>query len=373
MSNNKAEVVVRELLTLAGITINGSQPFDIEVHNDTFFNRVLKDEALGLGESYMAGWWDCKAPDQFMDKILRAKLNEKVKGSLKLQWYFLRSKLFNLQNRSRAYQVAKQHYDIGNDLFTAMLDKRLNYSCAYWKKAKNLDEAQEHKLELICKKIGLKEGMTILDLGCGWGSFAKYAAEKYNAHVTGLNISKKQVELSRELCKGLPVEFKLLDYRKATGKYDRVLSIGFIEHVGYKNYRTYMQVVDRSLKNNGIAFFHTIGKNLSDTTVNAWTNKYIFPNAMIPSIAQISRATEGLFVIEDWHIFGLDYDLTLMAWHENFEKTWPQLKDKYGEHFYRMWRYYLLSSAGGFRSRENQLWQVVMTKPGNDHPNCRLN
>ncbi len=372
MTKNKAETVVRELFTLAGITINGVQPYDIEVHNDAFFKRVLKDEALGLGESYMDSWWDCKALDQFIDKIVRAKLNEKVKGSLKLQWYFLRSKLFNLQNRSRAYQVAQQHYDIGNDLFTAMLDKRLNYSCGYWMKAKNLDEAQEHKLELICKKIGLKEGMTILDLGCGWGSFAKYAAEKYNAHVTGLNISKKQIEYSRELCKGLPVEFKLQDYRKATGEYDRVLSIGFIEHVGYKNYRTYMEVVDRTLKNNGIAFSHTIGRNISDTTFNAWSNKYIFPNGMIPSIAQLAKAMKGLFVIEDWHIFGPDYDLTLMAWHKNFVKAWPQLKDKYGEYFYRMWSYYLLSSAGGFRSRRNQLWQIVMTKPGNNHPNCRI-
>ncbi len=173
-----------------------------------------------------------------------------------------------MQNPIRASQVVVQHYDIGNDLFTAMLDKRLNYSCAYWKRAENLDEAQEHKLELICKKIGLKEGMTVLDLGCGWGSFAKYAAEKFKAHVTGLNISKKQIEYGRDLCKGLPVEFKLMDYRKATGKYDRVLSIGFIEHVGHKNYRTYMEVVNRTLKNDGIAFSHTIGRHISGTTFN---------------------------------------------------------------------------------------------------------
>ena len=373
MSKSKAETVVRELLTFAGITINGAQPYDIEVHNNAFYKRVLKDETLGLGESYMDGWWDCEALDQLLDKILRAKLNEIVKGSLKLQWLLLRSKLFNLQNLSRASQVVQQHYDIGNDLFAAMLDKRLNYSCAYWKKARNLDEAQEHKLELICRKIGLKEGMTILDLGCGWGSFAKYAAEKYNAHVTGLNISKKQIEYGRESCKGLSVEFKALDYRKATGKYDRVLSIGFMEHVGHKNYRTYMEVVNRTLKDDGIAISHTIGKNISDTTFNAWSNKYIFPNGKVPSIAQLARAMERLFVIEDWHVFGLDYDLTLMAWHKNFEKAWPQLKDNYGERFYRMWRYYLLSSAGGFRARENQLWQVVMSKPGHDHPNCRLN
>ena len=372
MATNRAELVVRELFDLAGITINGGRPYDIEVHNNALFKRVLKDEALGLGEAYMDGWWDCEAPDQFIDKILRAELKEKVRGSLKLQGYLLRTKLLNLQNPNRASQVVKQHYDIGNDLFTAMLDKRLNYSCAYWKNARDLEEAQEHKLELICKKIGLREGMTILDLGCGWGSFARYAAEKYNAHVTGLNISNRQIEYGRELCKGLPVELKLQDYRKATGKYDRVLSIGFLEHVGHKNYRKYMEVVNRTLKDDGIAFSHTIGKNISDTTFNAWCNKYIFPNGMIPSIAQLARAMERLFVIEDWHIFGSDYDLTLMAWHDKFVKAWPQLKDKYGERFYRMWRYYLLSSAGGFRSRINQLWQVVMTKPGHAHPCCRF-
>ncbi len=373
MTKNKSEVIMRELLTLAGININGEQSYDIEVHNDAFFTRVMKDQALGLGETYIDGWWDCEAIDQFIDKILRAKLDKKVKGSLKFQWHALRSKYFNLQKGSRSYHVAHQHYDIGNDLFTAMLDKRLNYSCAYWKKAKKLDEAQEHKLELICKKIGLEPGMTVLDLGCGWGSFAKYAAEKYNVHVTGLNISRKQVELGRELCKGLPVVLKLQDYREATGKYDRVLSIGFVEHVGHKNYRTYMEVVNRTLMDKGIAFLHTIGDNISTTTLNAWTHKYIFPNSMLPSISQIAKAMEGLLVIEDWHNFGADYDKTLMAWYQNFNSAWSKLKDKYGDRFYRMWRFYLLSSAGGFRSRSQQLWQIVMTKTGREQPNCRIN
>ena len=373
MAVRKSERIGRELLALAGIEVNGSRPWDIQIHNPKFYDRVLAEGALGLGESYMDGWWDCEALDQFFDRVLRARLDEKVKGNWKMALHVLRSKLFNLQNSRRARQVAEQHYDVGNDLYTRMLDKRLNYTCAYWRKgARNLDEAQEAKLELVCKKIGLEPGMTVLELGCGWGSFAKYAAEKYGAHVTGVNISKKQIELGRELCKGLPVELKLMDYREVTGKYDRVVSIGIMEHVGYKNYRTYMEVVDRTLKDDGIAFFHTIGGNVSTTTANAWTTKYIFPNGMIPSIAQLGKAMEGLFVMEDWHNFGPDYDLTLMAWHRNFEAAWPELKDKYGHRFYRMWRYYLLSSAAGFRSRQNQLWQVVMTKPGREQPECRF-
>ncbi len=372
MASKSAEYVVRDLLAKAGIEVNGSRPFDIQVHNPQFYSRVIRERELGLGESYMDGWWDCDALDEFFTRILKARLHRAVKGNWKIQWHLLRSRLFNLQAKSRAFEVGEKHYDVGNDLYTRMLDKRMNYTCAYWKNAKTLDEAQEAKLELVCRKINLEPGMTVLELGCGWGSFAKYAAEKYGVKVTGVTVSRQQVELGRELCKGLPVELKLMDYRDVTGKYDRVISIGIMEHVGYKNYRTYFEVVDRTLKDDGIAFFHTIGGNESSTTANPWTTKYIFPNGMIPSIAQLSRAFEGLFVMEDWHNFGPHYDLTLMAWYKNFENAWPELKDKYGERFFRMWRYYLLSSAGSFRSRHNQLWQVVLTKPGRPQPECRF-
>jgi cyclopropane-fatty-acyl-phospholipid synthase len=370
MSRSKKTII--ELLSLAGITVDGKNPFDIQVFNEKFYKRVLKETALGLGESYMDGWWDCQALDQCFDRILRARLNEKVKGDWKLAWHLLRPKLFNLQKLSRAYRVGQQHYDIGNDLYEAMLDKRMLYTCGYWKDANDLDKAQEDKLELVCRKINLEPGMKVLELGCGWGSFAKYAAENYGIEVTAVTVSEKQVELGSELCKGLPVKIMLEDYRNMSGKYDRVISIGIMEHVGYKNYRNYMEVTDRCLNDDGIAFFHTIGGNVSTIITNAWTNKYIFPNGMIPSISQLGRAMESLFVMEDWHNFGPEYDKTLMAWHANFEDAWPDLKEKYGERFYRMWRYYLLSSAGSFRSRLNQLWQVVMTKPGREQPLCRI-
>jgi cyclopropane-fatty-acyl-phospholipid synthase len=277
-----------------------------------------------------------------------------------------------MQSRSKAFVIGERHYDLGNDLYQAMLDKRLNYTCGYWKEATTLDEAQEAKLELVCKKIGLQPGMRVLELGCGWGSFAKYAAEIHGAEVLGVTVSKEQVALGMELCKGLPVELRLQDYREVEGTYDAVISIGVMEHVGYKNYRTYMEVTDRCLKEDGIAFVHTIGGNKSGTTGEPWTDKYIFPNGMLPSIAQLGAAMEGLFVMEDWHNFGPHYDKTLMAWHANFEAAWPELKAQYDERFYRMWRYYLLSSAGGFRARNNQLWQIVMTRPGSPQPDCRF-
>ncbi|HEB11049.1 MAG TPA: cyclopropane fatty acyl phospholipid synthase [Spirochaetales bacterium] len=365
------ERIIKELFALAGVTVNGDKPYDITIHDRRFYRRALNEQALGLGESYMDGWWDCPALDQFFHRILSVKLQEKVKGNWKIKLDILKSRLFNLQKEKRAYQVGERHYDIGNDLYRRMLDKRMIYTCAYWKKARNLDQAQEAKLDLVCRKINLKKGMTVLELGCGWGTFARYAAEEYGAKVTAVTISREQVKLGRELCRGLPVEIKLEDYRQVTGKYDRVISIGIMEHVGYKNYRTYMETVDRTLKHDGIAFVHTIGQNSNETTTNSWTTRYIFPNSMLPSIAQLGKAMEGLFIMEDWHNFGPDYDKTLMAWHANFEKSWPELKEKYGDRFYRIWRYYLLSSAGGFRSRFNQLWQIVMTRSGSEQPDCR--
>jgi cyclopropane-fatty-acyl-phospholipid synthase len=367
-----SEKIVRSLLESAEVQVNGSRPWDMQVHDQRFYDRILQDASLGLGEAYMDGWWDCDAIDGLIDRVLRDDLRKKVEKNLNIAWHALKAKLFNRQSIKRSPQVALQHYDLGNDLYRAMLDKRLNYTCAYWKDATNLDDAQEAKLELVCQKIGVYPGMRILELGCGWGSFAKYAAEKHGASVIGVNISKEQVTLGRELTKGLDVDLRLQDYREAEGQYDAVISIGMMEHVGHKNYRTYMQVVDRCLKPDGIAFVHTIGSNRSITTGEPWTDKYIFPNGMLPSIAQLGKAMEGLFVMEDWHNIGPHYDPTLMAWHANFTQAWPDLSEKYGERFRRMWNYYLLSSAGGFRSRSNQLWQIVFTRVGTLQPDCRV-
>jgi len=369
---DKAEAAIHELLTPAGIQVNGNNPWDIQVHNPAFYARLLRDTTLGLGESYVEGWWDCEAIDQFINRALLARLDEKVRNDSRFIIQVIRAKLLNRQSTSRAFEVGIKHYDLGNDLYQRMLDKRMLYTCGYWKKANNLDEAQEAKLDLVCRKIGVQKGMSILEIGCGWGSFAKYAAEKYGATVTGVSVSKEQVALGTEMCKGLPVELRLQDYREVQGQFDAVVSIGVMEHVGYRNYRSYMQVVDRCLKQDGVAFVHTIGGNKTITTGEPWTDKYIFPNGMLPSISQLGRAMENLFVMEDWHNIGPHYDPTLMAWYANFEKGWPELKEKYGESFRRMWRYYLLTSAGAFRSRNQQLWQIVFTRQGTRQPDCRF-
>jgi cyclopropane-fatty-acyl-phospholipid synthase len=362
--NNKFQDTAQQLLFVAGIKIDGNNPWDISVHNEKYYQRVLSQITLGLGESYMDGWWDCDKLDEFFSRVIRAQIQNHIKKNWSLIYQVLLARLLNRQSRNRAFQIGEKHYDLGNDLFINMLDKRLGYSCAYWKDAQTLDIAQENKLELICRKLGLQSGMKVLDIGCGWGSFAKYAAEKYRVNVVGITVSKEQVELARTLCAGLPVEIRLQDYRDVNEKFDRVVSVGMIEHVGYKNYRTYMEVVHRCLDEDGLFLLHTIGGNKSVKSVDPWINKYIFPNGMLPSIKQLSQSMEGLFVMEDWHNFSADYDKTLMAWYGNLEKNWDNLKTKYDERFHRMWKYYLLSCAGSFRARSNQLWQIVLSPKG---------
>jgi len=312
----------------------------------------------------MDGWWDCQHLDEFFYQVLRSQLSSKVGRSWSLLFEVLMARAVNMQSKRKAFQIGEIHYDLGNELFTDMLDQRMVYSCAYWKDAQTLDEAQENKLDLICRKLGLRPGMRILDIGCGWGGLLKYAAEKYRVEAVGITVSKEQVEFGKAWCVGFPVEIRLQDYRDLNETFDRVVSVGMIEHVGYKNYRVYMAVVHRCLKDDGLFLLHTIGGNRSVHSVDPWMNRYIFPNGMLPSIKQLGGAIEGLFVMEDWHNFSADYDKTLMAWHGNFERNWDKLKPKYGDRFHRMWEYYLLSCAGAFRARGNQLWQIVLSKEG---------
>lgn len=364
MDITSSKNIITELLNKAGIDINGQKPWDLQVHNDDFYNRVLRDYSLGLGESYIDGWWSCEKPDQFFDRMLSGKLTYQVKQNLGLKFRILAAKLFNLQTKQLSLDVGKQHYDLGNDLFKNTLDKNLNYTCGFWETANNLDDAQIHKMDLTCQKLFLKPGMRVLDIGCGFGSLAKYAAEHYGAKVVGVTISQQQYEYAKENCRDLPVEIRFQDYRDVNETFDRVVSLGMFEHVGHLNYATYMDVVHRNLEDDGLFLLHTIGSNQSVVMADPWITKYIFPHGMLPSISQIGKAIEKRFIMEDWHNFGADYDKTLMAWYKNFNANWEQLKNKYNDRFRRMWNYYLLSCAGAFRAREMQLWQIVLSKKG---------
>jgi len=352
------------LLEAAGVRVGGGRPWDIEVADPRWYARVLAGGSLALGESYMDGWWESPSLDRLFHRVMRARLDERLPKSPREVAAVCMALVLNLQNIRRSTRVAHTHYDLGNDLFAAMLDGRLNYSCAYWDGCQDLEAAQEAKLELICRKLGLMPGMRLLDIGCGWGGLARYAARRHGVEVVGVTISQKQAALAAQRCQGLPVDVRLEDYRHTTGRFDRVVSVGMFEHVGLKNYRRFMQAAANRLNGDGLFLLHTIGSDVSSVACDPWIAKYVFPGGMLPSPAQITKAMEGLFVLEDWHGFGADYDRTLMAWHRRFSQAWPELVGKYGERFGRMWRYYLLSCAGAFRARRIQLWQIVLSPQG---------
>jgi cyclopropane-fatty-acyl-phospholipid synthase len=363
MSQDSLRQRAAELLELAGVQINGPAPTDLRVHDEQLYARVFAHGSLGLGEAYMDGWWDADDLPGLFTLILRNHLDEHLK-TLDTLIAHLKARFINMQRGQHAFEIGKVHYDRGNDLFKAMLGKYMVYSCGYWANANNLDDAQEAKLDLICRKLQLKPGMRVLDIGCGWGEALKFAAERYGVEGVGITVSNEQAELARELCQGLPIEIRLQDYRDVDEPFDAIMSIGMFEHVGGKNYREYFEVSRRCLKDDGLFLLHCIGTNQAPGRPDPWIEKYIFPNSMIPAASQVAATLEGLFVVEDWHNFGADYDHTLTAWRANFDAAWPTLSARYDERFRRMWRFYLSVSTAVFRSRRDQLWQLTLSPYG---------
>jgi cyclopropane-fatty-acyl-phospholipid synthase len=359
------EVLVR-LLEPADVRFNGDRPWDIQVYDPAVYDQIVHRGSLGFGESYMDGAWESGQLDETFHRLLRADIDRQVTALTRLQFLgmLLKDILLNRQSRRRAFQVGEHHYDIGNDVYEAMLDPTMSYSCGYWKDARTLEQAQLAKLRLICDKLELSPGMRLLDIGCGWGGLARFAAENYGVEVEGITVSREQRKLAEERCRGLPVLIRLMDYREIEGRFDRVVSVGMFEHVGPKNYPAYFATVQRVMADEGLFLLHTIGNYDSVRVTDAWIDKYIFPNGRVPCAPQIARSIEPDFIIEDWHNFGQDYDPTLMAWWQNFDAAWPSLQDRYGDPFYRMFKYYLNACAGYFRSRQGQLWQIVLSKRG---------
>ncbi len=353
---------IQQLLDAADVRLDGDRGWDIRVHDESFLDRVLAHGSLALGESYMDGSWDCAELDSMLCRLLDAHLDRRVR-TLDDYWYAARARLLNLSRR-RPFEIGRRHYDLGNDLYRAMLGKRLVYSCAYWRHARDLDEAQQNKLDLICRKLGFSSGMRVLDIGCGWGEALQFAATAYGISGVGVTVSEQQAEFGRGLCRELPIDIRLQDYREITGRFDRLFSIGMFEHVGVANYRRYFEFARARLADDGLFLLHTIGSDESVHANDPWIGKYIFPNSMLPSAAQITDAVEGRFIIEDWHNFGADYDRTLIAWRDNVNRGWQTLGERYDERFHRMWHYYLSTSMASFRARRSQLWQIVLSPHG---------
>ena len=356
---------VEKLLAKADIGINGSRPQDVQVHNEELYKRVAQQGTLGAGEAYMEGWWDCEAIDELAFRLCKGRYDQEF-SSHNLPGYALKlyQSFFNLQNRAHAFDVGKKHYDFDNKMFAWMLGPTMNYSCGYWKDAQNLDEAQIAKMDLICRKLKLEPGMTVLDIGCGWGALLRYMAEKYNVQATGISVSKEQIAFAREHDKTGAITWLMDDYRSLDGTFDRVVSVGMFEHVGYKNYKTFMKTVHKLLKSDGLFLLHTIGSNHQRKGTDPWIDKYIFPNGMLPSQVNIVKAFVDYFIMEDWQNFGADYDKTLMAWHKRFDEGYEKGEFDCSEEAHRMFRYYLLTCAGSFRARDMQLWQLVLSPLG---------
>ena len=359
-----SEAQWRELTRRAGIDIDGHRPWDMQVRNPRVYDRIILKRSLGLGESYMDGDWDCAALDEMFYRLLRVRVQDISIPKATLALQLLGAVFRNRQSLRRSAEVAEKHYDLDNEMFSLMLDETMAYSCGYWKDAATLQQAQLAKLDLICRKMQLEPGMKVLDIGCGWGSFTWYAATHYGVEVEGVTVSKEQAQFAQERCGSLPVRILLQDYREVSGSYDRIVSVGMFEHVGRRNYPEFMAVVDRLLRDDGMALLHTIGENRTSRTFDPWINRYIFPNGELPSMMQVVKAAENAFIIEDVQNFGPDYRRTLKAWDENFCRHWHRIAHRYDQRFYRMWRYYLNICAAAFQVRNIQLWQFVLSKPG---------
>jgi cyclopropane-fatty-acyl-phospholipid synthase len=354
-----ARHTVVRLLAECGVQIDGPNAWDIRVLNDGFYSRVLANGSLGLGESYVDGWWEARDLDGFIHRLLISRLDQRV-WTWRDVAAWISAAVSNLQRVSRAFQVGERHYDLGNEFYEGMLDRRMIYSCAWWNGVNTLDEAQEAKLDLVFGKLDLRAGQRVLDVGCGWGGALRYAAEKFGVAGTGVTIARRQEEFARRNCAGLPIDIRLQDYRSLRDTFDHIYSIGMFEHVGQRNYRTYMQVMRRCLRREGRFLLHTIGGFESTNHIDPWMNKYVFPNAVLPSQQQIVRAIDGLFVVDGWQRIGPHYDPTLMAWRANFERYWTQGQHSFDERFHRMWRYYLSAAAASFRARKVDVWQVLL-------------
>ena len=341
------EEIITKKLKEVDVVIGGSRDWDIQVKNKKFFRKVFLNANMGLGESYVNKYFECRRLDQLIYRLRHYFPKKSI--ILKNIYDIIQDKFINFQSIKRATKVAKTHYDLEVKIFQKFLDKRMIYTCGYWNNAKNLDEAQEKKLDLIAKKLEFKPNMKVLDVGCGWGGSAAYFAKKYRVQVVGITNSKEQYNYAQAHNSSELTQFIYCDYREHKEKYDAIYSIGMFENVGSKNYLTFFKCIKNNLKQNASFLLHTIGMDMTVNTRFSWAVKYIFPNGELPSQKQITDNIEHNFIIDDWHNFGCDYDKTLMQWYKNFVRTYPSFKsDYYDERFFRTWSFYLLLFAKFF-------------------------
>jgi cyclopropane-fatty-acyl-phospholipid synthase len=367
-----ARRIITGVLEQADIRVGGDRPWDLRIHHDRFFPRAMRG-SLGVGESYMDGDWDAGSLIEFFRKTMDAGLQMHPLLRINRVAKEVHARFRNLQTRRRSRAVAEEHYDLDHRMYAQFLGPWNQYTCCFFDGTDDLEEAELCKLEMICDKLEIESGDRVLDIGCGWGGFAKYAASTRGCSVVGISLSDEQIEYARDYTEGLPVEIHRMDYRdlpeSPLGTFDKVLICGMIEHVGYRNYRQLMKVVHTVLAQDGLFLLHTIGNRHNTAVVEPWIEKYIFRNSMAPSMQQLTRAAADLFVIEDWENYGHYYVPTLQAWHDNFNRNWDRIRALDGprpfdERFRRMWNFYLMSSRAAFEVEDLHLWHLVMTRYG---------
>lgn len=344
----------------------------LDIQDDAVRRRIRREGIVGLGETFEEGRWTVERLDDLMYRVFTSpapRFSPFVWSKLLLTT--LDQRVFNRQAGRGAFNIGLRHYDLGNDIFRCMLDESMTYTCGYWADAKTLDEAQEAKLDLICRKLDLQPGQHVLDIGCGWGNFARHAARKHGARVTGITVSQEQAALARERCDGLPVEIRLQDYRDVDEVFDHVVSIEMIEAVGRRNLPTFYRVVDRSLKEGGLFVLQAIfGNTLTRTSDRRldqfilWLLKYIFPDGYLPRSDELIPPRDTDLRIEDWQRYFDDYERTLLAWASRFNDGWDGIADQYDDNFRRRWNFYLHGCAAAFRARLVDVGQIVYTKGG---------
>lgn len=344
----------------------------LRVHDSRFYSRLLSDAALGLGETYMDGWWDEADGDVvgLMGLIHLNDLRSKVRGNLRLQLNFLYHWVAAIATRTKSRSNVEFHYDTSNDFFELILDPMMTYSCGYQVYPDDsLEEMQLQKYELLSRKLDLQPGDRLLDIGCGWGGMLRYAAKNYGVRGLGITLSKEQMQWARQRIKedGLEdrLEIRLQDYREMAGEFDKVVSIGMFEHVGREFQTTYMQQVSSLLRNGGIGVLHSIGTTGSQFP-GLWLRKYIFPGTYLPGIGDFTGNAEkaDLKVV---HMENLKphYAETARWWKENLHAQHDAIVKLSGfgaERVYRMWDFFFQLLEGGFRYGDLQVYQMLLYK-----------
>ena len=352
-------------------------PITVKLLKENLNWKIILNPELEFPEGYMRGEIiieNASLKDFLMDLVKNLGRREVNTASLFYKkiyqvWRFISN--YNFPGKSK--KNVEAHYDIGGKkgehLYDVMLDKNhRQYSCAYWKQStKTLEEAQENKIQHIIKKLYIKKNDKVLDIGCGWGGLCFEIAKQFDCEVTGVSLSTNQIKYCKEKAKELGLEnqvkFELLDYRLVEGSFDRVVSVGFGEHLGVKFYNTFFKKINSILKPNGIFLFHLIGVVDKPSAPNQFINKYIFPGGVCPSLSQIIKPIEktGL-IVADTETLIRHYDKTLESWLERFLKKKLIVRDLFDEQFVRMWEFYLASCAAAFRYRDLVVFQLQIVK-----------